>query len=125
MPRILLFSALCILASATLHAQTISGGLPLGIQGKQVVPAPMPSGMGRPATAEELKQRDITTLPNGAGLPDGKGTATQGEAVYRDKCVSCHRPNGEGNLPQCPQLVGGIGSPASDKPRRNRGSLSA
>ena len=123
MPRILLFSALCILASATLHAQTISGGLPLGIQGKQVVPAPMPSGMGRPATAEELKQRDITTLPNGAGLPDGKGTATQGEAVYRDKCASCHGPNGEGNQPQGPQLVGGIGSLASDNPVRTVGSF--
>ena len=123
MPRILLFSALCILASATLHAQTISGGLPLGIQGKQVVPAPMPSGMGRPATAEELKQRDITTLPNGAGLPDGKGTATQGEAVYRDKCASCHGPNGEGNMPQGPQLVGGIGSLATDNPVRTVGSF--
>lgn len=123
MPRILLFSALFILASATLHAQTNSGGLPLGFQGKQVAPAPMSSGMGRPARAEELRQRDITTLPNGAGLPDGKGTATQGEAVYRDKCASCHGLNGEGNQPQGPQLVGGIGSLASDNPVRTVGSF--
>src|ERR1700730_8343228 len=118
MPRNLLLSALCFVALASLHAHTNPGGL-------QTEPAPKPVGMGRPASAEELKQRDITTLPNGAGLPDGKGTAAQGEAVYRDKCASCHGPNGEGNMPQGPQLVGGIGSPASDKPRRNRGSLSA
>jgi cytochrome c len=79
--------------------------------------------MGRPASAEELRLRDITTLPNGAGLPDGKGTATQGEAVYRDKCASCHGPNGEGNMPQGPQLVGGIGSLASENPVRTVGSF--
>ena len=116
MPRNLLLSTVCFLALASLHAQTNTGGV-------QTAPAPKPTGLGRPASAEELRQRDITTLPNGAGLPDGKGTATQGEAVYRDKCVSCHGPNGEGNLPQGPQLVGGIGSLASDNPVRTVGSF--
>jgi S-disulfanyl-L-cysteine oxidoreductase SoxD len=123
MPRNLLLSALCFLALASLHAQTNSGGLPFWIQVKQVEPASKPTGLGRPASAEELQRRDITTLPNGAGLPDGKGTATQGEALYRDNCASCHGPNGEGNLPQGPQLVGGIGSLASDNPVRTVGSF--
>jgi cytochrome c len=79
--------------------------------------------MGRPASAEELKLRDITVLPDGAGLPDGKGTAAQGEAVFRDKCASCHGPSGEGNLPQGPSLVGGIGSLATDNPVRTVGSF--
>jgi cytochrome c len=61
-------------------------------------------------------------LPSGAGLPDGKGTAVQGNAVYQDKCAACHGPNGEGNLPQGPQLVGGIGSLAADNPVRTVGS---
>jgi cytochrome c len=79
--------------------------------------------LGRPASAEELKDRDITVLSTGAGLPDGNGTAAQGEAVYRDKCASCHGPNGEGNLPQGPPLVGGIGSLATDNPVRTVGSF--
>jgi mono/diheme cytochrome c family protein len=108
MPRKIFLLALCFGACGALHAQTNSG--------KQV-------GFGRPASAEELKQRDITTLPNGAGLPDGKGTVAEGEAVYRDKCASCHGPNGEGNLPQGTQLVGGVGSLASDNPVRTVGSF--
>ena len=105
MPKKLSLSALCFVACAILHAQT------------------KPAGLGRPASAEELKQRDITVLSTGAGLPDGKGTAEQGEAVYRDKCASCHGPNGEGNLPQGPQLVGGIGTLATDNPIRTVGSF--
>ena len=105
MHRKLLLWALCFVAWASLCAQT------------------KPSGLGRAASAEEIKQRDITTLPTGAGFPDGKGTAAQGEAVYRDKCASCHGPNGEGNLPQGPQLVGGIGTLATDNPVRTVGSF--
>jgi S-disulfanyl-L-cysteine oxidoreductase SoxD len=105
MPRKLLVWTLCVAGWASLHAQT------------------KPAGLGRAASAEELKQRDITVLPDGAGLPDGKGTAAQGEAVYRDKCASCHGPNGEGNQPQGPQLVGGIGSLATDNPIRTVGSF--
>jgi len=107
MPKKLWFCALCFMACGTLQAQTNSG---------------KPGGLGRPATAEEVKQRDITTLPNGAGLPDGKGTAAQGEAVYRDKCASCHGPNGEGVAPQGTQLVGGVGTLASENPIRTVGS---
>ncbi len=105
MPRKLLLWTLCSVVCASLHAQTKS------------------SGFGRPASAEELKQRDITVLPDGAGMPDGNGTAAQGEAVYRDKCASCHGPTGEGNQPQGPQLVGGMGSLATDNPVRTVGSF--
>jgi cytochrome c len=99
--------AVCFAACGAMRAQTNSG--------KQ-------AGLGRPASTDEVKQRDITTLPNGAGLPDGKGTAAQGEVVYRDKCASCHGPNGEGVPPQGTQLVGGVGSLASDNPVRTVGS---
>lgn len=107
MPRKIFLPALCFMSCGALHAQMISG---------------KPAGLGRPASADEVKQRDITTLPNGAGLPDGKGTSAQGETVYRDKCASCHGPNGEGNLPQGTQLIGGVGSLASDNPVRTVGS---
>src|SRR5712691_4817260 len=116
MPKILLVWALCFLVLAGLQAQANSVGL-------QTEATPKPTGLGRPASAEELKQRDITTLPNGAGLPDGKGSPAQGETVYRDRCASCHGPNGEGSLPQGPQLVGGIGTLATDNPVRTVGSF--
>jgi cytochrome c len=95
---------LCIVAGVSLHAQT------------------KPAGLGRPASTDEMKQRDITVLPTGAGLPDGKGTAAQGETVYRDKCAACHGASGEGNPPQGTQLVGGVGTLASDNPVRTVGS---
>src|SRR5258708_13773922 len=93
---------LCFAACGALRAQTNSG--------KQ-------TGLGRLASTDEVKQRDITTLPNGVGLPDGKGTAAQGGLVYRGKFASCHGPNGEGVPPQGPQLLGGVGS----SPRAKRG----
>ena len=102
-----IFLVVLCFAGGALRAQTNSG--------KQ-------TGLGRPASTDEVKQRDITTLPNGVGLPDGKGTAAQGELVYRDKCASCHGPNGEGVPPQGTQLVGGVGSLASDNPVRTVGS---
>jgi len=98
---------LCFVVSGVLRAQTNSS--------KQ-------AGLGRPASADEVKQRDMTTLPSGAGLPEGKGTVAQGEVVFRDKCAACHGPNGEGVPPQGTQLVGGVGSLASDNPVRTVGS---
>jgi mono/diheme cytochrome c family protein len=105
MLRKLLLSAVWIAACGALHAQT------------------KPAGLGRPATPAEVKQRDITTLPSGAGLPEGRGTAAQGEVVYRDKCASCHGTNGEGIPPQGTQLVGGIGTLATENPVRTVGSF--
>jgi mono/diheme cytochrome c family protein len=137
MPRKLLLWIFSFFICAGLHAQTISGGPQVesapssGGAKAQHAPsssrpnaehAPPPAGLGRLASAEELKQRDITTLPDGAGLPDGKGTAAQGEAVYRDKCASCHGANGEGK-PEGPQLVGGVGSLANDNPIKTVGSF--
>jgi len=55
-----------------------------------------PLGIGRPATAEEIKKLDIDVRPDGQGLPDGKGTVAEGAKVYAAKCQSCHGPNGQG-----------------------------
>ena len=80
-----------------------------------------PAALGRPASDDQIKQQDITVLPNGKGLPEGQGTAAEGEAVYKSQCASCHGANGEG-LPQGPAVVGGIGSLASENPVRTVGS---
>src|ERR1700683_1897473 len=37
--------------------------------------------VGKTATPEEIRARDITILPSGKGLPPGKGTAKEGAAI--------------------------------------------
>lgn len=53
-------------------------------------------GIGRAATADEIKKLDIDVRPDGKGLPDGKGTVAEGARVYASKCQSCHGANGAG-----------------------------
>jgi S-disulfanyl-L-cysteine oxidoreductase SoxD len=61
--------------------------------------------LGKPITPEEIAAWDITIGPDGAGLPPGRGTAQQGEAVYVAKCVACHGEKGAGKPYDA--LVGG------------------
>ncbi len=51
---------------------------------------------GRPATPNEIKAWDIDVMPDGTGLPEGEGTAEEGEEVYEAKCLSCHGDFGSG-----------------------------
>jgi S-disulfanyl-L-cysteine oxidoreductase SoxD len=51
--------------------------------------------------------------PDGAGVPPGRGTATEGEAVYAAKCQACHGEKGIGGPNDA--LVGGVGSLAPGK----------
>lgn len=61
-------------------------------------------GLGRPATTEEIRARDIDVMPDGRGLPPGKGTVRDGASVYAAKCASCHGAKGEGG--SADRLVG-------------------
>ena len=61
-----------------------------------IVVAQKPLGIGRAATAEEIKAIDIDVMPDGRGLPAGSGTVVEGAKVYAAKCASCHGKNGEG-----------------------------
>ena len=70
----------------------------------------------RPATPEEIRQRDYTVLPTGAGLPEGSGSAARGRDVYKAKCATCHNEKAEGKQGQYPALVGGSGSLATKAP---------
>jgi cytochrome c len=58
--------------------------------------APPRYGIGRAATADEVKALDIDVMPDGRGLPAGRGTVAEGAKVYAEKCGSCHGKNGEG-----------------------------
>ncbi|MEX2281857.1 MAG: cytochrome c [Gemmatimonadota bacterium] len=85
---------------------------------------PVPTlGIGRAATLQEIAALDIDVRPDGAGLPEGSGTAVTGRAVYAAHCVSCHGPEGQGT-PTGEQLVGGSASEvfvASGTERSGRG----
>jgi len=71
-------------------------------------------GLGRVASPDEIASWDISIGPDGAGLPPGRGTPEQGEAVYAEKCVACHGEKGAGKPND--QLVGGRGSLSGDQP---------
>jgi cytochrome c len=63
----------------------------------QTKPAtPKSYGIGRAATPAEIAKLDIDVMPDGRGLPPGRGTAGEGAAIYAQKCASCHGKNGEG-----------------------------
>lgn len=62
--------------------------------------------LGRPATSGEIAARDVDVGPDGVGLPAGKGTAADGEAIFTAQCASCHGAHGEGQPPRYPALVG-------------------
>lgn len=52
--------------------------------------------IGRPATQEDIGNLGIASGPSGKDLPEGSGTAAQGEPIYYQKCALCHGVNLEG-----------------------------
>lgn len=63
-------------------------------------------GIGRPATADEVKAWDIDVRPDFTGLPKGAGSVALGQKVWEEKCASCHGTFGESNEVFTP-IVGG------------------
>lgn len=79
-------------------------------------------GFGHPATAEEIAGWDIDVAADGTGLPPGRGTVQEGEALFAKLGAKCHGAKGEGT-DAAPALVGGIGSLNTDKPVKTVGSF--
>lgn len=77
-------------------------------------------GLGRPASAEEIRKHDSLIPPSGAGLPAGSGTAEKGKAIYAAQCARCHGATGREGPEDV--LVGGIGSLATARPLKTVGS---
>lgn len=61
--------------------------------------------VGRTATPAELRAWDIDVRPDFAGLPPGSGTVAQGEAIWIERCASCHGEFGDANHVYAP-LIG-------------------
>ncbi|HYR91032.1 MAG TPA: c-type cytochrome [Terriglobia bacterium] len=55
-------------------------------------------GLGQPASADLIAAWDIAVMPDGKGLPPGKGTPAEGATIYAAQCASCHGANGEGGV---------------------------
>src|SRR6202051_1583271 len=83
-------SAILLAATATLSAQSAR------------------YGVGRPPTAEEIRELGSAIAPDGTGLPEGAGTVAAGRELFAAQCARCHGPMGEGDVG--PTLVGGQGA---------------
>lgn len=67
-------------------------------------PTPARFGLGTPATPEQIRALDIDVMPDGRGLPEGRGSVDEGAATYAVKCAGCHGAKGEGGSAE--RLVG-------------------
>ncbi len=76
---------------------------------------------GKKATPTEIAGWDIDVRPDGTGLPEGEGTAEEGEDLFEEKCSSCHGSFGEG-VKNWPRLAGGQGSLKDERPDKTVGS---
>lgn len=63
-------------------------------------------GLGTTPVRALLVRMDTDVGPDGDGLPPGRGTVPQGDALYRAQCAMCHGARGEGMPPAFPALVG-------------------
>jgi mono/diheme cytochrome c family protein len=96
--------------SPLLYKLAICSGL-LAFAAIQVVAAERrPLGFGSPLTADELKPFDIDVRRDGAGLPPGRGTVKEGEAVFAQSCAACHGDGGEQPISASLRLTGGKGT---------------
>ena len=87
-------------------------------------PAPVADGgygLGRAAHPEEIAAWDVDVLPDGRGLPEGRGDAYLGEEVFAEKCASCHGDFAEG-ADNWPVLAGGFDTLANEDPVKTVGS---
>lgn len=83
--------------------------------------APTRLGIGRAATPDEIAARDIDIMPDGRGLPAGRGTSAEGAVIYAAKCAACHGATGREGPNDV--LVGReprTGFPFSDDPKLPR-----
>lgn len=110
----LLAGAVLATAAPQVHAQQIATQAAVKTSSKL--------GLGRPALPEEIKAWDTDVRADGKGLPPGKGTVKQGDALFQERCASCHGEFGEG-AGRWPVLAGGAGTLTADRPDKTIGSF--
>lgn len=76
--------------------------------------------LGMKISERDLAAWNIDVRPDGAGLPPGRGSVTEGKEIYLAKCSACHGESGEGS--PMDRLAGGQGTLATSKPVKTVGS---
>jgi len=61
----------------------------------QQSPLPPRLGIGRAATPAEIAAWDIDIMPDGTGLPPGRGTPSEGATIFASRCAGCHGKTGK------------------------------
>lgn len=77
-------------------------------------------GLGQTPGAAQIRGWDIDVRADGTGLPPGRGSVAQGQAIYAARCQACHGANGEKGT--APRLAGGQGTLATKAPVLTVGS---
>ncbi|MFN7003476.1 MAG: c-type cytochrome [Roseinatronobacter sp.] len=72
-------------------------------------------GIGRLALPEEIAAWDVAVMPDGRGLPEGRGNVMDGEDAWIDHCAVCHGDFAEG-AGAWPPIVGGRGTLTAERP---------
>jgi mono/diheme cytochrome c family protein len=52
--------------------------------------------LGMPVTAEAVAREALNVFPDGRGLPDGRGSVTEGALLFAKHCAACHGRDGRG-----------------------------
>jgi cytochrome c len=92
-------------------------------RGNAAAAKPSPKiGLGREALPEEIAAWDTDVRPDGRGLPAGRGTVKRGDAIFAERCASCHGEFGQG-AGRLSALAGGRGSLKADRPDKTIGSF--
>lgn len=77
-------------------------------------------GLGQALSAAEVAAININVFPNGAGLPPGRGTVADGQALYTARCESCHGVRGSGG--SADELAGGAHGLRGNPPDKTIGT---
>lgn len=117
-PSLLALSALSVLAAAAVGYGQTSGSPAMA---DTAAAHKKPLGVGRTATIEEIAGWDIDVRPDGTGLPVGRGSVKDGEALYLERCAACHGEFGE-SAGRWPILSGGAGTLPGHDPVKSIGS---
>jgi mono/diheme cytochrome c family protein len=80
----------CLLTAVLLSAPAMTAA-----QTREIAGSPTIFGIGRAATAAEIARWNLDVMPDGTGLPDGRGTAAEGASIYARQCANCHGDDGQ------------------------------
>ncbi|WP_374339278.1 c-type cytochrome [Methyloversatilis sp.] len=101
------------------HIECVAPLLPLMLLCGCVTPPPAvveAPRLGQPVNTTAFASRQLNVYPDGRGLPPGRGSASEGAALFARHCAGCHGKDARGGTAE--ELAGAtrpLTSPAADK----------